>query len=463
MEVNNYLSKKKEEIIVQQEQEQSKVIEIFLLTVTHFFSGFKHLFIGINDPRQQHKCNYSLVSLMFVGVLMFITRLGSRRQINHLLRENGPGEMKFQELFQAESLPHGDTLNELFKHIEVAEVQQVVTSMTTTLIHKKILHPYRLFGYYYTIAVDGTGMLTFHQRHCAHCLTRKHKNGTLYYHHVLEAKLVTQTGFAFSLMTEFIENPTLTMTAQDCELKAFYRLSERMKKRLYRLPICLLLDGLFAGGPTFSLCEQNGWKYIVVLTEDDLPTINQEFDALTKISPENSLQIIKDNTPQIMQDFRWVADIAYTHSNKVEHSISVLQCLENKTNNKAEIILSRNKWITNLQLTKNRVAIIANEGGRLRWKIENEGFNIQKNGGFELEHAYSKDINASKVFYFLLQIAHIIFQLMQKGSLFKNAFPKGFGSYKNLAFRLLEAWRNLCSSISSLLDSPRFSIRFDSS
>jgi hypothetical protein len=43
-----------------------------------------------------------------------------------------------------------------------------------------------------------------------------------YYHSVLEAKLVTASGFVFSLMTEFIENPGEYPTQQDCELKAFY-------------------------------------------------------------------------------------------------------------------------------------------------------------------------------------------------------------------------------------------------
>ena len=38
-------------------------------------------------------------------------------------------------------------------------------------------------------------------------LTRKGPNGQiLYFHHVLEAKLLTANGFAFSLATEFIEN-----------------------------------------------------------------------------------------------------------------------------------------------------------------------------------------------------------------------------------------------------------------
>ena len=85
-------------------------------------------------------------------------------------------------------------------------------------------------------------------------------------------------GFVFSLMTEFIENPDVYPNKQDCELEAFYRLAERLKKAFPRLPICLLLDGLFAGGPTFSICEKNHWKYLVVLQENDIPYINSEFN-----------------------------------------------------------------------------------------------------------------------------------------------------------------------------------------
>jgi hypothetical protein len=45
---------------------------------------------------------------------------------------------------------------------------------------------------------------------------------------------------------------------------------------------------------------------------------------------------------------------------------------------------------------------LANQGGRLRWKIENEGFNVQKNSELNMEHAYSEDPVARKVFYLLL-------------------------------------------------------------
>jgi hypothetical protein len=124
---------------------------------------------------------------------------------------------------------------------------------------------------------------------------------------------------------------------------------------------------------------------------------------------------------------------------------------------------TRFKWVTNFTVTRHKVIALANHGGRLRWKIENEGFNVQKNGGYALEHRYTEDPTASKIFYLLLQIAHLLAQLIQRGSLFRRAFPKGVGSAKNIAFRLLEAWRNLRLSpaaVQSLLN-IRLQIRFN--
>jgi len=66
----------------------------------------------------------------------------------------------------------------------------------------------------------------------------------------------------------------------------------------------------------------------------------------------------------------------------------------------------------------------------VRWKIENEGFNVQKKGGYELEHAYTNHPNSAKVFYFLLQIAHLLAQLLYKTTLLKANFTDGFGSAK---------------------------------
>jgi hypothetical protein len=446
----------------QHEQEQLALIKAFVVTVRHFFGGFTQLFRPIHDPRHPVFTVYPLAAVCFVGVLMFLCRLGSRRQINHLLRGNGPSAAKFQALFGVEACPHGDTANVLFSRLLPDEVQAVVCGMVETLIRKKVLYPFRLLGRYFTVAIDGSGRLVFRERHCEHCLTRTINGVTIYYHPVLEAKLVTPNGFAFSIMTEFIENPEQKPTKQDCELKAFYRLAARLKQRFPHLPVCLLLDGLFAGGPTFALCEKYHWKYFVVLQEDDLSSVHEEFEALMPLAPEHHLRFQPSDRYRVQQDFRWMNDISYLDSENREHTVAVLECLETRPDAHGKLQTTRFKWITNFHLKRNHVTTLANQGGRLRWKIENEGFNVQKIGGDQLEHAYTRNATASKVFYYLLQMAHLVAQLIEHGSLFRQAFPTGVGSAKNIALRLLEAWRNLRLSQEHLhrMLSVRVQIRF---
>ena len=163
------------------------------------------------------------------------------------------------------------------------------------------------------------------------------------------------------------------------------------------------------------------------------------------LTPENHFAFFSGVQGEIRQEYRWINDIAYTDSEKKKHTVAVLECVESKPDPKepSQTQTTRFRWITNFTLKDKQVIELANEGGRIRWKIENEGFNVQKNGGFDLEHAYTTDPVASKVFYLLLQMAHLLAQLLEKGSLFRQAFPAGVGSAKNIAFRLLEAWRNL--------------------
>lgn len=445
-------------------EEQLKLLEAEEGTVKHFFGGWGKIFGKVSDPRAENLLTYPLSSLLFSGTLMYLLRLGSRRQINFEFRDNENVEEKFGSLWDIDEVPHGDTLNYAFKNIAVDEIQEVVCQLVDALIRKKVLDRWRLFGKYFRIAVDGTGELTFSERHCENCLTRKFKSGkVLYYHPVLEAKLVTPNGFAFSLMTEFIENPEDLAEGdkQDCEFKAFKRLAKRLKKRFPRLPICLLLDGLFANGPSMTICEKNRWKYIIVLKDGDLKNLHRSFEVAWGAHKENRKTILIGENSEITQEYRWENKIRYEDSKKQVHYPNYTECVEEKANGTK----TKHVWITNIKTTFNNVDVLSNNGGRLRWKIENEGFNVQKNGGYNLEHAYSRDPNARKVFYLLLQIAHLIFQLIEKGSLFRKAFPKGMGSQRNLAKRILEAWRNLKISPSDFRDlgEKRFQIRFDTS
>jgi len=446
------------------EQDQETLLKTFLATTQHFFGSFTDLFAPVADPRQPELITYPLAALLFAGLWLLVCRLGARRQLAQMFRGNGPSATKFAALFGVVTCPHGDTLNGVFRRLSPDELQAVVTGLIETLIRRKVLYATRLLERSYLIAIEGTGVLVFAERHCAHCLTRTHHGVTTYSHPLLEAKLVTRTGFAFSVMTEFIENPEETPTKQDCELKAFYRLAERLKQHFPRLPICLLLDGWYAGGPTFTCCEQYDGQFLITRQDDDLPSLQREFKALRPLAPENHLHFTPSGYPPVQQEFHWLNDLDYVDTEHRVHTLAVIACDETQPVD-GQPQTTRFQWVTSFTITAQKVIPLANQGGRLRWKIENEGFNVQKTGGYALEHADTQNPTAAQVFYFLLQIAHLLSQLIEHGSLFQHAFPHGVGAAKNLAFRLLEAWRNLRRTPAEILAlaTGRFQIRFDAS
>jgi hypothetical protein len=70
--------------------------------------------------------------------------------------------------------------------------------------------------------------------------------------------------------------------------------------------------------------------------------------------------------------------------------------------------------LTSVGITKGNAGELV-AAGRDRWKIENEGFNIQKNHRCFIEHACSEHYGAMKCHYPLAQIAEIIMRLYENG------------------------------------------------
>jgi hypothetical protein len=239
-------------------------------------------------------------------------------------------------------------------------------------------------------------------------MKREHKDKegkivwTEYYHSVLEAKLVLKGEMVVSIATEFIENGETNMTKQDCERTAFKRLAKKLKERFPRLPMCLCMDSLYACGPVFDLCRENNWHYLIRFKDGSLKTVAEIFHGAKTQEPS---QVIETQEPEtgITETYRYVTGITYKthHINIVEYK---------KSEQPYPFV-----YVMDLPLTrKNCVQTVMD--GRRRWKIENEGFNAQKNQGYGLEHLFCKDYTAMKNHYLCIQIGHMIFQL------FTNAY-----------------------------------------
>jgi len=427
--------------------------------MAHFFPDFPRWLGLLADSREQNRIIYPRQLLSWQALMLFLLKLGSRRQLRFEL-DSAEARANLNRLAGCEldSVAHSDTINHFLGHVPPTEYPRLRRLMVARLIRMKVLDSGRLFGHL-LLVVDGTGQFYFRQRHCEHCLEKTVNGRTQYYHHVLEAKLVTPEGLALSVGSEFIENSGPGASKQDCELKAFYRLAPQLKKEFPQLPLCLCLDGLYANGEVLSLCRQNHWKYLITFKPGSLPAVWADYQALLELSADNRLTR-PAAAQEPAQEFAWVEDLEYTDAQQRRQRFNALQCREH--NGKAWTLFA---WITNFALRPERVAELCNRGGRCRWKIENEGFNIQKNGGFNLGHVYSADDRQSKNFYVLMQIAHLILQLVERGSLLSRKAKRLFGSLRNLARRLAESIRN-CLIPPEAIDpaaARRFQIRLNSS
>ncbi len=426
------------------------VANAFVQTVRHFFPELNDWLQALPDTRDRDAITYETRFLAWIGLLLFVLQLGSRRQLDFALDNFSDAALANLNRLadtQQESLPVHDTLDHFLDHVAWHAFPQVRWQMVQRLLRMRALEDARLLGHY-VVPIDGTGLFTFRERHCDHCLERKHKSGTLYYHQVLEAKLLGPAGITISIGTEFIENADASSARdpdqfkQDCELNAFERLAPKFKSDYPQLRVVVAGDALFVCGRVLQITQDNDWSYVLTLKEGRLPSVWAEFQKLKELCPENVREMLLPNGTR--QVYRWVHDLSYEDDQKRRWTFHALECTEKLPSGEVRYFA----WITDLSVSKANVALIAQEGGRSRWKIENEGFNRQKNHGPNLEHVYSTDPEKWKAYYYLLQIAFILTQLLERGTLLRQlaaSFHRSpqqlFGSLANIVGRLREVLR----------------------
>jgi len=405
-EKRNRKSKAKQKLNRINKQKGPNVVLQLFNTINHFFPDLFERMREIEDCRK--KSEYELVELIMACIVMSITKSDSRNAFNND-RQEGNFKSNYHKIFKMR-LPHMDTVDNVMRRIATDEIERLKIQMIRTLLKKKTLHKFRLFKKWFVIAIDGTGIMTFSKRHCEHCLTKTTKKGnTTYFHHVLEAKLICSNGFALSIATEWIENPEGDFDKQDCESKAFSRLAEDIHKIFPRLPICITADGLYPNQTFFSICKKHEWNFIITFKDGNLPSVWKNVEILKKITSDN-----RCNKTISREGKKFCRD--YIRINKIHYHGFLLNWIEcTETIEKYETEEKNTKRFVHLtdMIIDRTTAVQISYTGRLRWKIENEGFNTQKNQGYNLKHKFSRvSLIAAKNYYQCIQIAHIINQLL---------------------------------------------------
>jgi hypothetical protein len=330
-------------------------------TIKQRFPSLLSSFSLLPDPRKPQGKQYRMDEIMMSGLSLFLFKEGSRNQFNNH-RSDGYFKAHYQHLFGTK-LPHLDAVNDVLCALPNTEPERVKMDLMSRLFEQKWLRKYRLLDKYYLVAVDATGTVRFDKPHCEHCLRRKSKSGKMtYFHYVLEAKLITGEGHAFSLATEWIENPKGDFDKQDCERKAFKRLAQKLKKQYPRLPVCILADGLYPYENAFKICEDKDWKFIFGLQEDSLKTVQEELTLTRRRKPAAEWYTMGKGW-HITNEYRFQNDIEY-HK---KYTLNWIQCIESRSK-KEQKKTSCFEYVTNIEPDRDNVRAIA-YGGRLRWLL----------------------------------------------------------------------------------------------
>ncbi|MFT6335054.1 MAG: hypothetical protein ACJATI_001800 [Halioglobus sp.] len=243
---------------------------------------------------------------------------------------------------------------------------------------------------------------------------------------------------------------------QDCEYKATLRLLSKLHKQYQRLPICIVMDGLFLKYPIQDQIRLYNWESIIVWKDktkynlqDEIAMRRDSNELKTKkyIEFPNSCtreEYILDHSdkPLMQKDLEvwYLKGEKYTISTRPEVEDQYTKCV----------------FMTSLKVEAATVKALF-DAGRLRWKIENEGFNEQKNGTLKMHHKMNRnDLYAMKNFYTCLQIAHLIMQLITKA---KDSVAHKYGTIR-MVWTDFHALLRLLKEYTPIALKQKYNLRF---
>jgi hypothetical protein len=271
-----------------------------------------------------------------------------------------------------------------------------------------VLERFAYLDGYYLVSLDGTGYFSSTKIHCASCLEKHHRNGTVTYsHQLLGATLVHPD---LKEVIPLAPEPIIQQdghTKNDCERNATRRWLKKFREEHPHLRAIVVEDALSANAPHLNDLAEARVRYIIGVKPGDHTFL---FEHLRGRDEAGQMQVLTlvDPVTNILHHFRFCNGTPLNESNS-NVLVNVLEYWEVHPDRAVQHF----SWITDFTLNADNVGAIM-RGGRARWKIENETFNTLKNQGYNLEHNYGHgEQNLSVVLALLMMLAFLVDQVQQ--------------------------------------------------
>lgn len=294
------------------------------------------------------------------------------------------GQNNLKSLFRVERIPSDNQVRALLDPVSPDVFFPVFDRVYESFKKQGVLDNLQGVNGTQYIALDGTQTHSSTKINCGNCLVKKHRNATTSYHHNAITPVIVSPRhkLAIPLRIEFL-TPQDGHDKQDSEIAAAKRWLAAHGEFYNTGNSTLLGDDLYAHQPFCRMVLLNNYHFIFVckptshthlyewidlLGEEDITTQTKRIRN-TKGKWENHTLRYVNNVP--LKEGEGVLRV-----NWIEHTVV-----------QGEKQTYKNAFVTDHEITQKNAMGLA-EGGRSRWKIENENNNTLKTKGYHLEHNF---------------------------------------------------------------------------
>jgi hypothetical protein len=416
-------------------------------------------FANIPDPRGANG-DISLTDALMSAFAMFSLKAPSLLAFD---KERAEGNL--HTIYGMQHVPCDTHMRTILDPVSPKLLRPVFKSVFRQLQRGKALEEMVFLDGHYLLALDGTEYFSSKTIHCASCLQRVHRNGSITYtHQMLGAVLLhPDVRAVIPLMPEPIVQRD-GRDKNDCERNAAKRFVATLRQDHPHLKFIITEDSLSSNAPHIETLHLYGLHYILGVKEGDHAYLFQQVQAAEHAGRVTWYER-HDRAAGLVHRFRFINDVPLNASH-TDVRVNFIEYWEIGATK-----VQHFSWVTDLRVSKRNVYKLM-RGGRARWKIENETFNTLKNQGYNFEHNYGHgEQHLSVVFAVLMLLAFLVDQAQQLCcALFQAVWAK-LGSKRLLWERMRAlfydyALESMCQLLEALLyglKKPPPIVAFDSS
>jgi len=249
------------------------------------------------------------VDIALPDVLMSAFAMFSLKAPSLLAFDKERTEGNLHTIYGIQRVPCDTSMREILDPVSPKWLRPVFTSVFRQLQRGKALEALTFLDGHYLLALDGTAYFSSKTIHCASCLHRVHRNGSLTYaHQLLGAAIIHPDQRAvIPLMPEPIINRDGT-DKNDCERNAAKRFVAKLRQDHPHLKFIVTEDSLSSNAPHIETLQDHDLHYILGVKEGDHAYLFQQVQAV-----EHAGRVISyerhDRAAGLVHRFRFLNDV----------------------------------------------------------------------------------------------------------------------------------------------------------